>query len=312
MQWWCAARTSMWTWEWTPYPGVWLFVGLLAAGWAALVRRHARAGAGRGGARPGATGSAAAERAGRSGRRTGGAPWSVVPRWRVVSFAAGLLLLWAALDWPVGPLAASYLASVHMAQLLTVSLVVPALLLLGTPAGVFRAWASRPVAGPLLGALTHPVAALLLYNGIVVGTHVPAVLDTLSATQAGMALMDLAWLAAGTLFWWPVLARAPRREWFGPFFRMGYLFLNTLPVTLPYAFLVFADFPLYATYELAPPFPGLATVEDQRIAGLVMKIAGGLIHWTAITVIFFRWYLEEEGGERKERRPARARSEAGG
>jgi hypothetical protein len=28
---------------------------------------------------------------------------------------------------------------------------------------------------------------------------------------------------------------------------------------------------------------------DQLIAGLIMKIAGGLILWTVIAVVFFRW-----------------------
>lgn len=297
MQWWCSARTAAWTWEWTPYPGVWLLVGLVAFLYRRVARRHA------------ARGAAAGEGGTDAPRAGGPAPGlpGALPTWKVVSFASGLVLLWASLDWPVGPLAASYLASVHMAQLLVVSLVVPALFLLGLPGDAFRAWAGGPVAGPVLRFLTHPVAALLVYNGVVVGTHVPAVLDTLSATQAGMAAMDMAWLAAGAVFWWPVLAPAPRRDWFGPFFRMGYLFLNTLPVTVPYGFLVFADFPLYATYELAPPFPGVPTVRDQRIAGLVMKVGGGLILWTAITVLFFRWYLDEEGGSAGEE-PARAPS----
>lgn len=305
MQWWCAARTAAWTWEWTPYPGVWIFVGLLALLYRRIVRRHAGAGGGgRAGPDEGRAGASAVDPA-------DGGLFPGVPTWRKLAFAAGLLLLWASLDWPVGPLAASYLASVHMAQLLVISLVVPALLLLGLPRDAFRAWADRPAAGAVLRVLTHPVAALLAYNGVVVGTHVPAVLDTLSASQAGMAVMDLAWLAAGLVFWWPVLAPAPRREWFGPFFRMGYLFLNTLPATLPYGFLVFADFPIYATYELAPPFPGVSTVRDQRIAGLVMKVGGGVILWTAITVVFFRWWLEEEGGSAGPG-PARAPSGSSG
>ena len=111
-----------------------------------------------------------------------------------------------------------------------------------------------------------------------------------------MLAMDLAWLGAGLVFWWPVLSPAPERAWFNPFFQMGYLFLNTIPVTVPYGFLVFADFPLYATYELAPPVAGLATLRDQRIAGLLMKVGGGVILWTAITILFFRWWREEEGG----------------
>lgn len=267
MQWWCSAQTAAWDWGWQAYPGVWLFVGLLAAGYVTLRRRGSP------------------EPTGLRGR----------PAWAV----AALLLLWAALDWPAGPLGASYLASVHMGQVLVLSLVVPALLLLGLPRSAFQPLEERPVALRVIRTLTHPVAALLVYNGVVVGTHVPAVLDTLAATQPGMLAMDLAWLTAGLVFWWPVLAPLPERPWFGWFFKMGYLFLNTVPVTVPYSFLVFADFPLYATYELAPPIPGVDPLTDQQVAGLLMKFGGGLILWTSITVLFFRWYRlegsEDEG-----------------
>lgn len=272
MQWWCSAQTATWSWEWTPYPGVWLFVGLLAL---AYWRLAGAPGTGIGG---------------------GGDDGPGLPPWRAVSFGGALLLLWLALDWPVGPLGATYLASVHMGQLLVISLVVPALLLLGLPRSVLRSPFGTPGGGPVLRAITHPVAALVIYNGVVVGTHVPAVLDTMVATQPGMLAMDLAWLLAGVVFWWPVLAPEPGREWFNPFFQMGYLILNTIPATVPYSFLVFADFPLYRTYELAPPIPGVSTLRDQRIAGLLMKIGGGLLLWTAITILFFRWYREEESG----------------
>lgn len=294
MQWWCSAQTAAWSWEWTAYPGVWLFVGLLAAAYWRTARRRP-AGAGVGGPVDG-----------------DGGELLRVPPGRAVAFATGLGLVWLSLDWPVGPLAASYLASVHMGQLLVLSLVAPALLLVGLPRDVLRAPFGRPGGGPVLRAVTHPVSALVIYNGVVVGTHVPVVLDTLVATQPGMLAMDLAWLVAGAVFWWPVLAPEPEREWFNPFFQMGYLFLNTVPATVPYSFLVFADFPLYRTYELAPPVGGIATVQDQRIAGLLMKVGGGAILWTAITILFFRWYREEEAGpEIEPARPAGSRGAGG-
>lgn len=278
MQLWCSAQTAAWDWGWQAYPGVWLLVGALAFGYLRLLR-------GDGENADGAGAGLGDRAAGMRGR----------PVWAVV----GLGLLWISLDWPVGPLGAGYLASVHMAQVLVLSLLVPGLLLLGVPPVAFERLEDRllhrPLGRRLLKSLTHPIVALLLYNGIVIGTHVPAVLDTLSASQLGMFGMDVAWIGAGLVFWWPVLAPVPRRPWFGWFLKMGYLFLNTVPVTVPYSFLVFADFPLYATYELAPPYPGIDTLTDQQVAGLLMKIGGGLILWTAITLLFWRWYREEGG-----------------
>lgn len=281
MKWWCSAQAIPWSWAWRPYPGVWIFVGLLAiAAW--RIRRAAD----RGDAEP----------------LSDGAP----PRlaWLVL----GVLGVWVSLDWPLAPLGAGYLATAHMAQLILLTLVAPPLLLKGVPASAYRALRERPRRHAALRLLTHPLTALFLFNAIVIGTHVPQVLDTLASSQLGMMVMDLGWLGGGILFWWPVIAPVPERPWFGNGFRIGYLILNTVPVTVPYAFLVFAGHPLYSIYELAPPFRGIPTLEDQRIAGLMMKIGGGLILWCWITVYFFRWFgSDEEEARSLPGKPARSR-----
>jgi cytochrome c oxidase assembly factor CtaG len=38
---------------------------------------------------------------------------------------------------------------------------------------------------------------------------------------------------------------------------------------------------------------GIGRVVDQQVAGLLMKLACGLILWTVITVILFRWASAE-------------------
>lgn len=64
---------------------------------------------------------------------------------------------------------------------------------------------------------------------------------------------------------------------------------------MPAAFLTFADYPIYAVYELAPRMSGLSAAEDQQLAGLVMKIVGGFTLFGTASVLFFRWYAQEEG-----------------
>ncbi|MCZ7534507.1 MAG: cytochrome c oxidase assembly protein [Acidimicrobiia bacterium] len=39
----------------------------------------------------------------------------------------------------------------------------------------------------------------------------------------------------------------------------------------------------------------MSALDDMRIAGLIMKIAGGMVLWTVIAIVFFRWYSQEEG-----------------
>ena len=268
LQWWCSAQGIPWTWEWRPYPGVWLFVLVLAVAYWRLVRRSAP-----------------------EGGRTGFA-------------VAGLITLWLALDWPIGALGGGYLSSVHMLQFLMIAIAVPALLLLGVPDASWRRLEASRVL-PALRLATHPLVALGLFQAVVVWTHLPAVVDTLMVSQAGSFALDALWLAGGLAFWWPVLAPVPRRPRFVEPLKMGYLFLATVLNTMPYAFLTFGETPYYGIYELAPPVAGIPARQDQQVAGLLMKVGGGLILWTAITILWFRWYGREEaaGGGRVPRAP---------
>jgi putative membrane protein len=225
----------------------------------------------------------------RATRRSGG-----VPPGRFASFAAGMGCLWLALDWPVGALAAGYLASVHMVQFLLVALVAPPLLLHSIPAPVWEGLAGR---GRLVRALepaTRPLVATVVFNAIVWLTHWPRFVDALMGSQAGSFLIDMLWILAGVVFWWPVVAPVPARPRFGYPLKVAYLIFATVANTSVFIYLTFTHLPVYATYELAPPIPWISAREDQQVAGLLMKMGGGVVLWTAIGVQFVRWYQAEQ------------------
>ncbi len=259
MQWWCAARGSAWTWSWQAYPGVWLLVFALgAAYW----------------------------RAARGWGSTGGSRGH--PGW----FVAGLIGLWVALDWPIGALGAGYLASVHMLQFVLIGLVVPPLLLLGIPPG--KPELRHRQSMRLARIATQPLVALILFNVVIVITHLPSVVDTLMASQLGSFSVDMAWLAAGITFWWPVVLDRPERPGFGHPLKVGYLILATIVNTATFLYLTFSELPVYATFELAPPVYGISARDDQRVAGLLMKVGTAAVLWTAISILFYLWYRSEE------------------
>jgi putative membrane protein len=62
---------------------------------------------------------------------------------------------------------------------------------------------------------------------------------------------------------------------------------------IPASFLTFGQRPLYHVYETFPRVLGISALTDQLIAGLIMKIIGGLILWVVIATIFFRWEARE-------------------
>lgn len=260
MRWWCSAGTGAWEWTWRPYLGVWVLVALAVVAYARAARQFDPAD----------------------------------PQPRRWAFASGLLLLWVALDWPIGALAAGYLASLHMVQFLVVALVAPPLLLLGLPAAAWRRQARSP-ALPALELATRPLVALVGFVVVVAVTHWPLVVDGLMGSQLGSFAIDAAWLVAGLGFWWPLVAPVPARPRFGFALKIAYLIAATVLMTAPFLYLTFTRLPVYATYELAPPIEGISKREDQQLAGILMKIGGGLVLWTGIGILFFRWVVEEDG-----------------
>lgn len=261
MQWWCSATGQTWTWAWKAYPGVWLFVSLIACWYWWAVMRSAEG----------------------VNRRT--TAW----------FVAGLLCLWVALDWPVGALGAGYLVTVHTGTYILLSLVAPPCLLLGIPESAVRRGLRLPLSGAVIRGLARPLVALLIFDSILLVTHVPAVVDGAMSSQAGALAIDLGWWLGGIALWWPVLAPAPGVSRMGRPMKMAYLFASTLVPIIPSAFLTFAEYPLYATYELAPRiFQRMTAQQDQQVAGLIMKLVGDLPVWFAFGVLFFRWAKASE------------------
>ncbi|HEY9448400.1 MAG TPA: cytochrome c oxidase assembly protein, partial [Gemmatimonadaceae bacterium] len=283
MQWWCSAQGIAWTWTWRPYVGVWLMVLALAV-W--YWRSYTRA-----------------------AQRWHGAHARLrTPR--VAAAITGIALLWIALDWPIGTLGAGYLASVHMVQFFLIAMIAPALLVFGwPPSGPALPDGSARAAHPgafhsAVNSLTHPVVAIIIFDAAVVATHAPPVVDSLMGSQAGSFLLDMTWLLAGVIFWWPLtggpFGRAPLRTPLD----IAYIFASSLSHTGVSMYLLLARFPVYSTYELAPPISGISKLTDQNLAGGLMLLGGAAIVLGAISVVFFKWQAEmerEERGERGER-----------
>jgi putative membrane protein len=77
--------------------------------------------------------------------------------------------------------------------------------------------------------------------------------------------------------------------------QMAYLFAHSILPTVPASFLTFSTVALYPAYGHAAEVYGLTAVADQALAGVIMKIIGGLYLWAWIAVIWFRW----AGAERR-------------
>jgi len=115
-------------------PGVWLVMALLATGYILWRRRVL----------------------GHRARRVARAAPRVV--------RAGWLLVWAALDWPIGALGGGYLASMHTVQWLLLSQIARPSFSSACPRPVARR--SLPRLGAVLRAMADPLPGLLLFNSV--------------------------------------------------------------------------------------------------------------------------------------------------
>lgn len=261
------------------HPAVWAIVLLLAVGYASLVRF--------------------------SDRRA--ASWGRHPRalGRPVWFALGLLTLLLALESPIDEIGELFLFWVHMLQHMLIAFVAAPLLLLGL-SGRFPPvprWVGRPLrelvrggrpaggsaqsrpslARSLAGALawralalfTHPVAAILVFNGVFSAYHIPSLYQAALADPALHALEHAALLVTAIFTWWPVVSPLPELPRLSPPARMVYVFVDGLGMTPVFAGVTFSNAVVYDWYAHAPRIMALTPLEDQQMGGIVMKLLGG-------------------------------------
>jgi putative membrane protein len=225
----------------------------------------------------------------RSWLRTQRASANAIPGWRLASFLFGMSLVWAALGSPL----VAYdhdLLTVHMIQHLLLMTFAPALILLGEPLLAF--WHGLPrfgkiVLGPLFRrplvqrcshklsrpALCWSVSALTL-----VGWHVPALFTLGMHSEVWHSVEQASFLAAGLLFWWPVVQPWPGVSIGPQWSTLLYLFLATLPCDILSGFLLFSDRVAYPVYFSMPRHFGFSVLEDQQCAAALM--------WTCVTLVY--------------------------
>jgi putative membrane protein len=208
-------------------------------------------------------------------------------------FGAGMLVLFVASEWPLHDLAERSWYMAHMVQHLSYTLVAAPLLVAGIPAWMWRSVLRERHVRRVWHTLTRPVVATAVFDGVLLFTHWPAVVNaSVSSEPLHFALHTLI-LASALVMWWPIMSPLPEMPPLTPPVQMLYLFVQSLVPLIPASFLTFGQQPLYHAYVTFPRLLGVSALTDQLIAGLIMKILGGLILWGFIAVIFFRWEKRE-------------------
>jgi len=214
----------------------------------------------------------------------------IVTRGQIRAFVAMIVLLWLSSDWPVHDLAEEYLYSVHMVQHMALSMFVPPLALMAIPEWMMRLLLGRGRTWTSARFLSTPVVAAFVYNIVLLVTHIPALVNR--SAEGGLIHYSLhvILVTSALLLWMPVVG--PIREWqMSHGGKMIYLFAMSLVPTVPAGWLTFAEGSVYDHYETPVRVWGISVIDDQQMAGAIMKLGGSVFMWTVIIFYFFRRFM---------------------
>jgi putative membrane protein len=202
-----------------------------------------------------------------------------VEGWHAGGFVVGLLFIWIATASPLAALDHEMLTA-HMVQHLLLMTLAPPLILLGMhrePLGHGLPQRSAPMQ-QLASLVTHPALCWFAAAGTLIVWHIPSVFMLGMGSQMWHGAEQASFLAAGLLFWWPVVRPLPNSSKWPEASILLYLFLATLPCDILSGFLVFCDRVVYPVFLSSPGSFGLSALEDQQCAGALM--------WTCVTVVY--------------------------
>jgi cytochrome c oxidase assembly factor CtaG len=239
-------------------------------------------------------------------------PLNRVPGWRTAAWLGGVAVVAVALVSAVHAYANS-LFTVHMVQHLLLAMVAPPLLALGAPVTLALRVASPAVRRGALLPLLHsrvvrgiswPPFGWALFATVMWATHFSPIFNLALENEAIHTAEHVLYLAAGVLFWWPVIGADPIRWRLSPIGRMVYL-ASQMPFNTAVGLAIyFSPAVLYPHYAFLGRTWGPDPFTDQQFAGIVMWGIGDVILLGAVVLAVAAWLRDDEMHSRRARERA--------
>ncbi len=182
-----------------------------------------------------------------------------------------------------------FVLTAHMLQHMTLMMITPPLILLGSPlvplVRGLPVFAAREFAGPFLNwsvakrvgsTVTHPVFALVLMGVTMFAWHTPVLYELALHSEVWHQIEHACFLVTSLIFWWPVIQPLPSKATWPRWAMVPYLLIADLQNTVLSAILAFSDRVLYPSYSAAPRLFRFSALEDQVAAGAIMWVVGSL------------------------------------
>jgi putative membrane protein len=230
-------------------------------------------------------------------------------RRRHLYFYAGIAVVLVALASPLDALS-ERLFWAHMTQHVLLLVVAPPLIVLARP--WVRLWRVLPLPArqslsrslarghlsPMrrLGAwLGAPLPTFLLFCGIVLVWHLPALFDGTLESEALHALEHTLFFATALMFWKQAIDSPPLHAPLSEPWRMAYIVGAMVAMWLLAIVLALEPHALYAPYIHEATRPGgLSALADQQIAAGVMWVPGSIAFVIVLFVHLNRWLTPRE------------------
>ncbi len=204
---------------------------------------------------------------------------------------SGLLILWVFTDYPIHDIGEKYLFSVHSVEHLVLALVSPPLLLMGMHKDMKKLVSIKPLIMVLKVLKTQCGIFCLFCNG---WYALVSVVNLMVTNTLFHFMIHSVMLLVSLNMWIPVIGFNDEIKPLNSAARIGYLFLQSLLPTIPASFLAFGTEPLYSAYLNTESIFNISVINDQTLAGLILKLGGGIILWISILVIWMKWYQDEK------------------
>lgn len=234
--------------------------------------------------------------------RRAGRPW---PGYQTASFLVGCALTAAVTGLGIDGYGRG-LFSAFMFQQLTLSVLVPPLLVLGCPGRLLlrstpHHGVGRWVLVAALVALRSRAARIALHSGVTIplflltfyGLYLSDLLDMVAKVSWGHTALEVVFLVSGLLFVIPILSTDPLPTKPTNLGRLLDIFVEMPLHVFIGVILMMAPLPLIKTFANPPPEWGVDPVDDQALAGALAWSYGEPVA-LAITLIFaIRWRRDE-------------------
>jgi cytochrome c oxidase assembly factor CtaG/putative copper export protein len=204
--------------------------------------------------------------------------------------------------------------SVHMAAHMTLTMLVPILLGLGTPITLalralpattgtsqrsMREWLLVVLHSRGMRLLTHPFVALGLYVVTLYGFYFSSLFATAMSSHLGHLLMQAHFLAVGCLFFWVVLGMDPIPRALSYPARLA-LLVASMPFHAFFGVVVMDSNTLVASeWFQRLQIPWIDEAADQRLGGGIAWSFGEIPILVLVVVMTLRWFLSDSRDARR-------------